>query len=182
VSASASTWSADCVRKEGGGEGGEGGEGRGGEGWGGEEMNASAWTRHVRVEAASPRMLDCVRTDAPCPCGRWVASPRTYRGVRADTSILSPGNFITDATVRPSHGRPSGHHPTVRPSVRYGLCDNPGLWGWKILKLMYLQIVIVFCFKLICNCSIPWIVQLLCSLIWILPTHFQSKVHGMKLN
>jgi hypothetical protein len=28
-----------------------------------------------------------------------------------------PGNFITDATVRPSHGPPSGHRPTVRPSA-----------------------------------------------------------------
>jgi hypothetical protein len=42
------------------------------------------------------------------------------------------------------------------------------------LKLIYLQTVIAFCFKLIYNCSIPWILQLLCSLIWILPTHFQS--------
>jgi hypothetical protein len=32
------------------------------------------------------------------------------------------------------------------------------------------------------DCSIPWILQLLCSLIWILPTHFQSTVYGMKLN
>jgi hypothetical protein len=37
--------------------------------------------------------------------------------VRADASVLHPGNFITDATVRPSHGRPCGHCSTVRPSV-----------------------------------------------------------------
>jgi hypothetical protein len=37
------------------------------------------------------------------------------RRVRADASVLSPGNFIMDATVRPSHGRPSGHRLTVRP-------------------------------------------------------------------
>jgi hypothetical protein len=28
------------------------------------------------------------------------------------------GNFKKDATVRPSHGRPCGHRPIVRPSVR----------------------------------------------------------------
>jgi hypothetical protein len=30
---------------------------------------------------------------------------------------FTPGNFITDTTVRPSHGRPSGHRPTVHPSA-----------------------------------------------------------------
>jgi hypothetical protein len=34
---------------------------------------------------------------------------------RAD---LPPSNFITDATMRPRHGRPSGHRPTVRSFVR----------------------------------------------------------------
>jgi hypothetical protein len=38
------------------------------------------------------------------------------------------GNFITDATVRPSHGRPYGHRPTVRPSIRYRPHDNPNDW------------------------------------------------------
>jgi hypothetical protein len=51
-----------------------------------------------------------------CPRERHV-SARTLGCVRADTSVLSLGNFITDATVRPRHGRPSGHHPTVRPSA-----------------------------------------------------------------
>jgi hypothetical protein len=37
--------------------------------------------------------------------------------VRADASVLPPGNFKKDTTVRPSHGRPRGHRPTVRPSV-----------------------------------------------------------------
>jgi hypothetical protein len=41
-----------------------------------------------------------------CLCG--------HARVRADVSVLSPDNFITDATVRPSHVRPSGHRPTVR--------------------------------------------------------------------
>jgi hypothetical protein len=31
---------------------------------------------------------------------------------------FTPGNFKKDATVRPSHGRPHGHRPIVRPSVR----------------------------------------------------------------
>jgi hypothetical protein len=51
--------------------------------------------------------------------------------VRADASVLPPGNFITDATVRPSHGRPSGHRPIVRPSVRYRPRDNPGVTQWQ---------------------------------------------------
>jgi hypothetical protein len=49
------------------------------------------------------------------PRGRAM-SARMPLSVRADASILSLGNFITDATVRLSHGRPSGHRPTVRPS------------------------------------------------------------------
>jgi hypothetical protein len=52
-------------------------------------------------------------------------SAQTYRHVRADVSVLPLGNFITDATVSPSHGLPSGHHPSVRPSVRYRPHDNP---------------------------------------------------------
>jgi hypothetical protein len=39
-----------------------------------------------------------------------------------------------------------------------------------------------FLIQVFCHYSIPWILQLLYSLIWILPTHFQSTVHGMKLN
>jgi hypothetical protein len=38
--------------------------------------------------------------------------------VRADASCFIPGNFKKDATVRLSHGRPRGHRPIVRPSVR----------------------------------------------------------------
>jgi hypothetical protein len=38
--------------------------------------------------------------------------------IRADVGILPPGNFKKDATVCPSHGRPRGHRPIVRPSVR----------------------------------------------------------------
>jgi hypothetical protein len=54
---------------------------------------------------------ECVR-----PRGR-VLSIRTLRCVRAAVIVLPPYNFIIDAIVRPSHGRPSGHRPIVRPSV-----------------------------------------------------------------
>jgi hypothetical protein len=82
---------------------------------------------------ASARMQPSVRTDSrgeggrgegrevrphgrPCPCGRIFASARTLECIRVDASVLSLGNFITDA-MHPSHGRPSGHRPSVRPSV-----------------------------------------------------------------
>jgi hypothetical protein len=55
------------------------------------------------------------------------------------------------------------------------------MW-WLSLKFIYFQTVIAFCFKFFYNSSIPWVLQLLCSLIWIFPAHFQSTVHGMKLN
>jgi hypothetical protein len=45
-------------------------------------------------------------------------SARTHGRVRADASVLPPCNFITDATVSLSHGRPSGHRPTICPSIR----------------------------------------------------------------
>jgi hypothetical protein len=52
----------------------------------------------------------CVRADASCSCGRWTASAQMHcvradvGCVRANASVLPPGNFITDAIVRPSHG------------------------------------------------------------------------------
>jgi hypothetical protein len=49
-------------------------------------------------------------------CGRAV-SARTLGCVRANASVLPLCNIITDAVVHPSHGRPSGHRPTVRPSA-----------------------------------------------------------------
>jgi hypothetical protein len=33
-----------------------------------------------------------------------------------DAPCFTPSNFKKDATVRPSHGRPRGHRPIVRPS------------------------------------------------------------------
>jgi hypothetical protein len=65
---------------------------------------ASAWTGlfshgrvHVRSDGlAFARMQGCVCTYA---------------------SRFTRGNFITDSIVRPSHGRPSGHRPSVRLSI-----------------------------------------------------------------
>jgi hypothetical protein len=72
-----------------------------------------------RERAVSAWTLGCIRTDAEGRLrGPWVASVQTHKGVRADASVLSLGNFRTDATMRLSHGRPSGHRPTFRPSVR----------------------------------------------------------------
>jgi hypothetical protein len=65
------------------------GEGREGEGKEGEEREVSS------------------SADGPM-------SARTHGRVRADASVLPPWNFIMDATVRPSHGRPTGHRPSVR--------------------------------------------------------------------
>jgi hypothetical protein len=61
-------------------------------------MSASAQTPRVRADAG--------------------IRPRGHACVHTDVSVLPPGNFKTDATVCPSHGRLSGHRPTVRPSVR----------------------------------------------------------------
>jgi hypothetical protein len=54
--------------------------------------------------------------------------------VRVDASVLPPSNFITDATVRLSHKRPSGHCPTIRPSVLYCPRDNLVLNAWGTKK------------------------------------------------
>jgi hypothetical protein len=62
----------------------------------------------------------------------------THRRVHADASILSPGNFITDAIVRPSHRRPNGHRPIVRPSVHPSSIVRvttlvSGVQTWKLI-------------------------------------------------
>jgi hypothetical protein len=76
--------------------------------------------------------MECLRTPyvvswhpwpGCCPSARTPARP-------CGRECFTPGNFKKDATVRPSHGRPRGHRPTVRPSirpsVRYRPRDNPG--------------------------------------------------------
>jgi hypothetical protein len=67
-----------------------------------------------------------------------LVSVQTHR-VRADTGVrlrgrecLPPGNFITDATMRPSHGRLSGHHP----AVRYRPRDNRGWIPYQVFQEM----------------------------------------------
>jgi hypothetical protein len=107
-------------------EGGER-EGRGG-GGGKERVRPRRYTR-VRADAsvfartrACSRGRERVRADAS-------VSVRTYRRIRTNASVLPPGNFVTDATMRLSHGGPSSHCPTVRLSIRlsvlYHPCDNP---------------------------------------------------------
>jgi hypothetical protein len=100
-----------------------------------DRLHPSAWTQQpVRAgrargyrgrarEGAGREMSSSARMRL-CPCGRIVAFARTRlrtrgrAGVRADASRFTLGNFIADTIVRPSHGRPSGHHPIVRPFVR----------------------------------------------------------------
>jgi hypothetical protein len=60
--------------------------------------------------------MECLRTPyvvSPNP----LASMAWTLPVRVDVSVLSPGNVITNATVCPSHRRPSGHHLSICPSV-----------------------------------------------------------------
>jgi hypothetical protein len=59
----------------------------------------------------------CVRADV-------LVSARTHGRVRADAPCFTPGNFKKDPIVRPSHRRPCGHRPIVRPSVRKRPRDN----------------------------------------------------------
>jgi hypothetical protein len=55
--------------------------------------------------------MECLRTPYVVPChGLDATRPR-------GRECFIPGNFKKDATVRPSHGRPHGHRPIVRPSV-----------------------------------------------------------------
>jgi hypothetical protein len=89
---------------------------------------ASAWTR-----APSAGTL-WVHADATCV--RADTGP-----VRADVAIYPCRNFITDASVRPSHGRSNGDRPRPRPSVRpsvpgmfkqtsYGKNYCPDIYGY----------------------------------------------------
>jgi hypothetical protein len=76
------------LRPQGRGEEGTGG-GRGREGKN-ESVRADALCPHGRTVSTR---TDCVHTDVGL-------RPRGHAHVRADPSVLSPGNFITDATVR----------------------------------------------------------------------------------
>jgi hypothetical protein len=90
-------------------------------------FRASAQTQPVRVDS---RLRPQGRVEGREGGGRGEGGGEVWNEcVRADASVLSPGNFITDATVRLSHGRPSAHRPivcpSVRPSIRYRPRDNP---------------------------------------------------------
>jgi hypothetical protein len=88
---------------------GEGGRGEG------KEMRPCGHGRPRRRIPTSARTHGRVRSDAS-------ASARTHGCVRAIAPCFTPGNFQKDATVRPSHGRPCGHRPSVRKRLR----DNHG--------------------------------------------------------
>jgi hypothetical protein len=101
---------------EGGGEGGrERGRERGGEG-GTACVRADAFWRPRGRIFASARTCHVRADELLRPRGRAL-SARTLGCVRTEKSVLFPCNFITDATVRPSHDWPSGHRLIVRPSV-----------------------------------------------------------------
>jgi hypothetical protein len=60
--------------------------------------------------------MECLKTPytvSPNP----LASMAWTLCVCADASVVIPSNFITDAIVHPSDGRPSGHRLTICPSV-----------------------------------------------------------------
>jgi Zn-dependent alcohol dehydrogenase len=69
-------------------------------------------------------------------------SVRTLDCVRTNASVLPLGNFITNAIVHPNHGRPNGHRPTVRPSVRLlSSTWQPCLYGGYNPKTNLLELV-----------------------------------------
>jgi hypothetical protein len=82
----------------------------------------------VRMDAA--RMLECDAWMQLASVWTRAEFPWTQAYVRADVLIYPRGNFITDTAVRPSHRKPSRHHPIVRLIVRpfalNCLRDNPG--------------------------------------------------------
>ena len=67
---------------------------------------------------ASARMHQPVRTNG-------LMSALTHRRICVGATVLSPSNFITGATMHPSHGRPNGHRPSIRLSVHYRPRINP---------------------------------------------------------
>jgi hypothetical protein len=85
-----------------------------------------------------------VRADAPPhPRGRTLASAqtpmsaRTHCRVRTDALCFTLGNFKTDTTVRPSHGRPHGHRPIVRPSENVRMTTLGQLRGDELQNLVH---------------------------------------------
>jgi hypothetical protein len=86
--------------------------------------------------------MECLRTPYIVPWHPWPGrcpSARTHVRVRADTGVLSPGNFKKDATVLPSHRRPRGHRPIVRPSVRKRPRDTLTLSGCVVAFILFYE-------------------------------------------
>jgi hypothetical protein len=76
--------------------------------------------KEVRMEyLRTPYVVPCHGLDAARLRGRMRAPARLLVRPRG-RECFTPGNFKKDATVRPSHGRPRSH----RPSVRYRPRDN----------------------------------------------------------
>jgi hypothetical protein len=100
--------------------------------------NSMAWILPIRAER-------CSRTHG-----------RIYGHVRTDVLIYPLDNFITDATMRSSHGRPSGHRPRRRPSVLVCPLDNPVMEGSSSYSSSSLAICLMFI-----NCQIfdPFVIQ-----------------------
>jgi hypothetical protein len=61
--------------------------------------------------------MECLRTPYVVSPNPLASMARTHWRLRG-RECFTLGNFITDATVHPSHERPSGHCPTVYRSVR----------------------------------------------------------------
>jgi hypothetical protein len=77
-------------------------------------------TRWVRTNAARTRGSKRAASEKGGRVGGGGRNKLHPRGpaVSADAPIYPRGNFITDATVCPSHERPNGHRLTVRSSIR----------------------------------------------------------------
>ena len=80
---------------------------------------------------------------------------RTHGCVHANVLIYPLCNFITDAIVRLSHGRPSGHRPHRRPSVFFRLLDNPMMEG----SSSYSSSLAIYLMFINCQIFDPFVIQ-----------------------
>jgi hypothetical protein len=85
-------WTADCVRRGGGGEGGRGRDGSGGEGSGGEGRGGEG--RAGEARGGEGRRGEARRgREQMRSLGRWVASVQTHR-VHADAGFRPHGRWV----------------------------------------------------------------------------------------
>jgi hypothetical protein len=90
-----------------------------------------------------------------CPHGRRGASARTGSRLHG-RERLTPDNCITDATMRPSHGRPSGCRSSVCPSVRPSAIVRMTTLGWGSVVLFIFKILIWVLFFPGCYSARGW--------------------------